>query len=134
MHRVRKTLLIVDDEELVCRGVARGFRHAFEHICFATHPDEAERILADEEVTDLICDYNLGESLPAGTDLMERWRRAFPQIQRAVLYSGADLSQIALSCWIDFKISKSCPIADLYHAVLLDAQEHEIELQAAVAQ
>ncbi len=119
---------------MVCRGISRGFRHDFEQVCFATHPDEAERILAEEEVTDLICDYDLGESLPTGTELMERWRKAFPQIQKAVLYSGADLSKITLSWWIDFKISKSCPIADLYRAVLFDSQKEEIQLRAACAQ
>ena len=121
--RLKKTLLIVDDEELVCRGILRSFKRCFDEVYFATHPEDAERILKQTAVTNLVCDYHLGEGVPRGTELMERWRRAYPQIRKAVLYSGADLSTVTSSC-VDSKISKSLPIHSLFHAVLSDeAQE-----------
>ena len=120
MNRQKTTLLIVDDEELVCRGILRNFRRCFDQVYFATHPDEAERILRESEVTSLVCDYHLGDSLPRGTELMERWRQAYPHIRKAVLYSGADLNKVINSKWIDSKISKSNPLSCLYKAVLLD--------------
>lgn len=128
MSRAKRTLLIVDDEELVCRGILRSFKHSFDCVYFATHPDEAERILKQDEVTSLVCDYHLGESLPTGTELMERWRRAYPKIQKAVLYSGADLSKISSSRWVDSKISKSLPISNLFNAVLFEEPAMEIQI------
>ena len=120
MNRQKTTLLIVDDEELVCRGILRNFRRCFDQVYFATHPDDAERILRESEVTSLVCDYHLGESLPRGTELMARWRSAYPHIKKGVLYSGTDLSQVIGSKWIDSKISKSLPLSYLYHAVMVD--------------
>ena len=117
--QLKKTLLIVDDEELVCRGVLRSFKRCFDEVYFATHPEQAEQILKKSSITSLVCDYHLGEGLPPGTELMERWRRAYPQIQKAVLYSGADLSAVS-SKWIDSKISKSLPMDSLFQAVLAD--------------
>ena len=126
MNRQKTTLLIVDDEELVCRGISRSFKRCFDQVYFATHPDEAERILQQGEVTSLVCDYHLGDSLPRGTELMERWRRAYPHIKNAVLYSGTDLSKIISSKWVDSKISKSHPLSCLYKAVLLEENSDEI--------
>lgn len=127
MNCAKRSLLIVDDEELVCRGILRTFKRTFDDVQFAIHPDEAERILKRGEVTHLVCDYHLGETLPNGVEWMERWRKAYPKIQRAVLYSGADLSEISPSRWVDFKISKSHPIRLLVNAVLFEEQILEIQ-------
>jgi DNA-binding NarL/FixJ family response regulator len=117
MDRQKTTLLIVDDEELVCRGILRNFKNCFDQIFFATHPDDAEKILKQTEVTELVCDYYLGDSVPRGTELLAKWRRCYPHIRKAVLYSGTDLSKIIASYGVDFKISKSLPLSSLYKAV-----------------
>ncbi len=112
------TLLIVDDEELICRGLLRQFRGRFDRVYTATHPCDAERILAEVPVTDLICDYNLGETVPYGTDLLIKWRRDYPQIRRAVIFSGADLSRVSMEKSVDAAISKSAPPEDLVAALM----------------
>ena len=114
------TLLIVDDEELICRGVLRQLQGRFDRVYFATHPEDAERILAESEVTNLICDYNLGETMPRGTELLAKWRQAYPHIRRAVIYSAADLSQISLPEWVDTAVSKAKSADDLYIALVPD--------------
>jgi CheY-like chemotaxis protein len=126
MNRQKTTLLIVDDEELVCRGILRNFRHCFDQIFFATHPDDAERILQQAEVTNLVCDYYLGDSVPRGTELMIKWRKSYPRIKKAVLYTGADLSRIIPEMGIDSSISKSLPLSCLYKAVLSNEISDEV--------
>jgi DNA-binding NarL/FixJ family response regulator len=112
------TLLIVDDEELICRGLLRQFRGRFDRVYFATHPGDAERILADIEVTDLICDYNLGENVPPGTELLHEWRRAYPNIRRAVIFSGTDLSCVSIPRTVDSAVSKTASIDVLFAALI----------------
>ena len=126
MNRHKTTLLIVDDEELVCRGILRNFKHRFDQVFFATDPNEAEKILQRGEVTSLVCDYHLGESMPKGTELLAKWRRSYPHIKKAVLYSGTDLSKIVWSYGIDSKISKSLPLSCLYKAVAHEEMADEI--------
>jgi CheY-like chemotaxis protein len=110
-------LLIVDDEELVCRVLSRDFKHKFDRVLFATRPEDAEEILATGEVTSVVCDYNLGDGAPRGTELLEKWRKAYPKIERAVIYTGTDPSRIGLTKWIDSTVSKGLPLAHLYTAV-----------------
>ncbi len=111
------TLLIVDDDELICRGVLRQLRGQFEHVYFATRPDDAERILEEFEVTTLVCDYDLGEAMPTGTELLTRWRQAYPNIRRAVIYSGADLSRIRMPEAVDTAVSKGASAEHLSFAL-----------------
>ena len=119
-------VLIVDDEELICRSLLRQFRGRFDRVYFATHPIDAERILLDVEVTDLICDYNLGEAVPFGTELLTEWRQAYPHIRRAVIFSGADLSEVSIPKWVDVAISKSASVEELYAAVIPENSRREI--------
>jgi CheY-like chemotaxis protein len=114
----KTTLLVVDDEELICRVLLRDFRNRFDKVLFATRLEEAERILESVEVTDLVCDYNLGEAVPRGTELLEKWRKAYPQIERAVIYTGTDTTKITPTEWIDSTVSKDLPLHCLLNALL----------------
>jgi len=114
----KTTLLVVDDEELICRVLLRDFKNRFDKVLFATRLEEAERILESGEVTDLVCDYNLGEAVPRGTELLEKWRKAYPQIERAVIYTGTDTTKIAPAEWIDSTVSKDLPLRCLLNALL----------------
>jgi CheY-like chemotaxis protein len=113
----KTTLLVVDDEELICRVLLRDFKNRFDKVLFATRLEEAERILESGEVTDLVCDYNLGEAVPRGTELLEKWRKAYPQIERAVIYTGTDTSKITPAEWIDSTVSKDMPLHCLLSAL-----------------
>ena len=58
----RDTLLVVDDEPGICRNMARLLGGCFDCVHTATSQSEAERVLREERITHLICDYNLGET------------------------------------------------------------------------
>jgi CheY-like chemotaxis protein len=85
----RKVALVVDDEPIFCRSMSRLLGRAFDEVHVAGSPDEAEEILAAYPVTHLICDYRLGSNLPPGSVFVQKWREAYPGIDRAVVLTGA---------------------------------------------
>ena len=82
--------MVVDDHPYVARGMARFLARDFDAVHVAHDPVEAEVVLANEDVTQLICDYFLGEGIPLGTDLVPKWRKSHPGIRVAVLVSGSE--------------------------------------------
>ncbi len=97
----RDTLLVVDDEPGICRNMARLLGGCFDCVHTATSQSEAERVLREERITHLICDYNLGEDVPSGAELISEWRGRFPSIGRAVLFTGSTKSEISILPGVD---------------------------------
>ena len=87
-------LLIVDDERTVCRALSRLLDHKVKEILSATNPTEAEIVLRSGRITHLICDHWFGPGQPVGIDLVTRWKKAFPSIQRAVVLTGTDINKL----------------------------------------
>jgi DNA-binding NtrC family response regulator len=87
------TLLIVDDNAAVARAYVRGLhRWQVGEVRIALNPEEAERMLATAQPpVFVICDCHLGDDQPAGTDLIPRWKAAFPQLAKAALVTGSTL-------------------------------------------
>ena len=97
----RYTLLVVDDEPRICKHLARLLERSFYSVHTATSQREAERILGEERVTHLICDYNLGDDSPSGAELISEWRGRFPSIGLAVLFTASAESQISILPGVD---------------------------------
>lgn len=55
----------------------------------------AEEKLCDEEVTHLISAFNLGDSLPDGTEYIHGWKAQSPRIERAIRCGGAKPKELA---------------------------------------
>ena len=90
----RRVLLAVDDSQSMPRMYARILMAEFDEVLTANTPKEAEQLLRSNEVTHIICDYDLGKDEPTGVGLLSKWRIAYPTIVRAILITGTDLSLI----------------------------------------
>ena len=71
-----RILLVVDDDPLICRMLSRRLSSSFEALRTACTKKEAEAWLGKEEISHLICDYNLGDGIPRGTELVASWRKS----------------------------------------------------------
>ena len=106
----RDRLLIVDDDETLARVAKRSIEShhgSFDRVFIASATAKAEAILKTENITVLLCDYDLGPHQPKGTALAADWRRRFPSIKNAFIYSGGNLSEIPKVTGIDAIFSKT---------------------------
>ena len=87
-------LLILDDEPMIVRLITRWFKKDFSEILYATTPVEAERLLASKRITHFVCDANLGPDQPQGIELINRWFPMYPDIEKAVLFTGMALESV----------------------------------------
>ena len=94
-------LLVVDDEPIIVRLIIRSFRDDFGKILYCTTPDEAEQILAENRVTHFICDENLGSKYPPGHELVIRWQEMYSSIEKTVVFTGMDISDLDISANIE---------------------------------
>ncbi len=112
--------LVVDDQVLITKAVARVLGRRFETVLTANTPQEAELHLSTHHVTHLLCDFFLGEGVPTGTELIPRWRAAHPGIVRAILFTGSVLTKIVVPPEVDMLLSKPLGAAELFAAFGLD--------------
>jgi CheY-like chemotaxis protein len=112
-----RVLLIVDDEDAVCRALARVLGRNFDRIATATASREAVALLKQVNVTHLLCDYWLGPGEPPGAELAAQWRRTYRSILRVVILSGDDMSSRNLPKGIDANLSKSADKTELLEAL-----------------
>lgn len=113
--------LVVDDEPIFCRSMSRLLGKAFDEVHTAGSPDEAEQILEAHPVTHLVCDYRLGSDLPPGSVFVQRWREAYPGINRAVVLTGALDYYVRASENIDSVRAKGIDPDEVLRAVLGEA-------------
>ncbi len=103
----RRVLLVVDDDENVCKALRRLLRRDFDEVMTAKSSSEAGSLLESKSVTHLICDYWLGRGQPLGVELIPTWRRRFPSIDRAVIFTGNEIDSIPVPLGVDRILSKS---------------------------
>jgi CheY-like chemotaxis protein len=110
-----EVLLIVDDIADVARSFSRLFRGNFEKVYTASTPEEAEKVLGqtDGPPTALICDYWLGKGRPLGSELIARWRAAYPSLKRVALITGSQMSELKLGPGIDGVFCKPVDLESL---------------------
>ena len=109
----RRILLIVDDDPRICRALSRRLLSSFDTLRTACTQREAESWLGRERISHLICDYDLGKGVPKGTELALRWRREYPSIERAVLFTGACPDEAVGTFGIDAVICKTADFFEL---------------------
>ena len=112
-----RRLLIVDDDPRLCRALSRSLACSVDTLRAASTPEEAHHWLAKEAITHLICDHNLGDGVPKGEALVEKWRREHRSIERAVLYTGAHLDKSNKPSCIDAIVFKTASIDDLMQSL-----------------
>ena len=110
-------LLVVDDDPRLCRMVSRRLESSFNTLHTASTLKEANRWLDKEEITHLICDHNLGEGVPNGTELVARWRREHSSIKRAVLFTGEHLDEAVELTGLDAVVYKTTEFYELMKAL-----------------
>ena len=70
----------------------RILSHEFDTVLTAGTPDEAEEIFEENDVTQIISDYDLGPEYPNGIELIVDWRKRYPSIRRVLLLTGTHLA------------------------------------------
>ena len=86
--------------------LCRRLLSSFAALHMACTKESAEQTLGKETITHLICDNELGEGVPKGSKLVEKWRREYPSIERAVLFTGDTYAAAGKTSGIDAVISK----------------------------
>jgi DNA-binding NtrC family response regulator len=102
----KKILMIVDDTPNIGRALSRMIGRHFDEVHVLTGAAEASDLLGRTRVTHVICDQCLGEGDPRGLDLVPRWRRAHPSIERAIVLTGFDARTLVAGPEIDAVVSK----------------------------
>jgi CheY-like chemotaxis protein len=117
-----KNLLIVDDEPQMLRLMQRFLKNCFDEIFCITDPVAATGILENNKITHVLCDFDL-DSTANGMDFVVLWRREFPFIERAVIFSGAlNLHKLKAPPEVDAVVSKNDGI-ETVRAVLLQGEQ-----------
>ena len=103
---IGRCVLVVDDDRFVTRSLLRSLQSDFGTVLTADCPESAERLLRQFQVTHLVCDYDLGGRWPRGTQLIHAWRKKYPSIRKALLYTGSPTGEIPLGLGIDRVLRK----------------------------
>lgn len=111
--RSKRTLLLLDDDPSICVMLQQLLFEDFNRIHMATDPAGAELIFREHTITHVISDFDLGESVPKGIDLLVSWRHRFTSIRRALIFSGCDLPSNQLPPEVDGFISKRDDFVDM---------------------
>jgi DNA-binding NtrC family response regulator len=90
MMKRRRTLLVIDDDPQICRLMERCLCEHFDEIITTTDPITAHAILEERRVTHILSDLFLGASAD-GITFLTLWKREFPHIERAVIFTAADM-------------------------------------------
>ena len=78
-----RTVLFVDDDQIVLRSIARGLLDEPYNVCLAKSSEEALKILSQREVHVLVTDIRMPEM--DGTELLKIVREKYPHIVKMVL-------------------------------------------------
>lgn len=115
-------LLIVDDESSVCRALSRLLDSQVREILSATNPTEAEIILRSGRVTHLICDQWFGPGQPLGIDLVTKWKKSYPAMQKGIVLTGTDIRELDAGETVD-KILPKVVDPDVLIQALFDSSK-----------
>lgn len=87
-----RRLLVVQHNALARRSMARYFSARMGPVLVAESPAAAELYLRNrgQAPTDLLCGQRFGAGMPLGTQLIPRWRRLCPSLERVALVTADD--------------------------------------------
>ncbi|MCK9461222.1 MAG: hypothetical protein M0R80_16465 [Proteobacteria bacterium] len=80
-------------------------RH-FDEVHVVTSGAEGDAVLEKTRVTHLVCDQSLGEDDPPGLELVPRWRKEHPSIERAIILTGFHQASLSAGPGVDAIVSK----------------------------
>ncbi len=80
---VERTVLFVDDDDVVLRSIARGLLDESYNMCFATSAEEALEILRQQEVHVIVTDMRMPGM--DGSELLKIVTKEYPNIVKMVL-------------------------------------------------
>lgn len=88
--RVRRRLLIVQQNSLAGRSMSRYLEQHFDEVLLAGDELAAEEILSDPEKSPshLVCGQDFGPDAVCGEELIRRWRARHPSLGRVILATG----------------------------------------------
>ena len=118
-------LLVVDDENTVCRALTRILKGKVGQIWTATNAVEAESILKSGSITHVICDHWFGPGQPLGMDLVKQWKNTYGSIKRAIVLTGTPIEKLKDNDGVDKVLSKVVDPEDLIR--LLELQDTQSE-------
>ena len=110
-----KAVLVIDPDEFFRKGVEKLIkrRNVFNEVFSANTIEEAERILETHDITHLVCDYNVGPTVPNGTYLIQQLRNKYPSISRALIFTTHNLDATNRPHGVDRIISKNRSVSEL---------------------
>lgn len=88
-----RTILIVDDEPLLCEIVGEALTPLFSKVCIAHNGTQALEIMAKETVDIVLTDYNMPEM--NGLDLIDRIKAASPLVP-VIMITGSSQDPMVL--------------------------------------
>ena len=106
-------ILVVDDKDIVRRGVVRLLTLHFDTVLSAGTPAEAEAVLEREQPPYLLCDYWLGHGHLPATSLIPAWRLAYPCLRRVALMTGTKASALRGSEGVDGVFQKPLELREV---------------------
>ena len=115
--RKRHVLLVVDDEPQVCRLMERQLGEYFDEIITETNPNKVSEILGHRGVTHVLSDFNL-HSTADGVHFVTGWKREFPCIERAVIFTALDLCDLEIPEEVAAVVSKDDGVEPVIDALL----------------
>lgn len=102
-----RVLLLVDDEPDITTLFRRVLKRTFDQVYVAFSGAEASEILEHTPVTHVVSDVMLGAKDPKGTELIARWRGAYPGIRFAAVFTGrASVKEVSGLPGIDAAFAK----------------------------
>lgn len=85
---MNRVLLVVEDEIDVGELFRRFLRREFSQVHVARNAAEAEKVLGSNAVTHVVSDYFLAPTEPSGPTLLACWRKRWPSIRFAAVFTG----------------------------------------------
>lgn len=117
-----KILLVVDDEPLITRAVRKLFLKDFDAIYSVCSSIKAFEAFCCIPITHIVCDFDLGEE-KNGIELVAQWRSNFSSIERALIFSGHNLSRSSVPKYIDAVLQKGDSFKHLRESLLAPVEE-----------
>ena len=99
-------LLILDDRDDLRVSLKRLFGLMFDEVLLAGTPEEAEEHLRNSSPPFFLCDYWLGREHPPGSEVVRRFRKQFPCLERVALMTGSKVSALTDTVGADIVFSK----------------------------
>jgi DNA-binding NtrC family response regulator len=118
-HGPARVLLIIDGEATVRRAFARVLKLDFDEVHTASGPNEASSVLEKQSVTHLVCGRSFGPDIPLGMDLIPKWRKTYPNINRALILTRGDIPSLATVPQVDCILPKPVAPESLLRALHL---------------